>query len=515
MKYVEVKGMGYYFAGCAFWGFWILVLYGLRPSSKLSSLTVESIKERGKPILAVVLAAAILLCILPMPLSPIWGGEKPGCTNQYELMAESILDGRIDIDYGKVDPKLLTMENPYDADQRSELGVSYHWDHAFYNGHYYMYFGVVPVFLLFLPFRLITGTSLTTYHATQVFAALFIAGVFALFLLLAKKFFSSMSWSVYLSLCAAFSIMSSWYASDAPALYCTAITSALCMEVWSLYFFVKAVWYSANDRQAVTFGVLGSLLGALAFGCRPPAALANLLAIPLLICYIKGKKRRRKVLVKQLAIVMLPYVIIGALLMIYNYARFENPFEFGQSYQLTLADQSQYGDILAQFDLIKIVNWVIQNFFGYTFMRQDFPYLCHSSVFMNFPVCFLAVLLLFRKETRAFLREHGLRGFVIVLGCVPVIITVSQILMSPFLLERYRLDIYWLVGLLSFLSFGILYQTTAPEKQKRYGFLMSLAAFVTLFSSFLFWLLPWDNNFTQHFPEALEEVEHVLTLGFQ
>ena len=44
---------------------------------------------------------------------------------------------------------------------RKEAGVSVHWDHAYYNGHYYMYFGVVPVLLLFLPFRLLTGQALT------------------------------------------------------------------------------------------------------------------------------------------------------------------------------------------------------------------------------------------------------------------------------------------------------------------------------------------------------------------
>lgn len=505
--------MKYFFAGCAFWGTGILALYAMRPNSKLAALTVESIKERGKLVVSIVLVAAILLCVLPMSLSPVWNGEIPGYTNQYELLAESILDGRIDIDYGEVDPKLLAMENPYDVDLRAELGVSYHWDHAFYNGRYYMYFGVVPVLLLFLPFRVITGTALTTYHATQVFVALFIVGVFALFLLLAKKFFPSLSWAVYLSLCFAFSVMSVWYAVDTPALYCTANTSALCMEIWSLYFFSKAVWCSASDRRAVAFGVLGSLFGALAFGCRPPVALANLLAIPMLISYIKGKQRGIKLLLKQIVIVALPYVIIGALLMTYNYVRFENPFEFGQSYQLTLADQSQYGNILAQFDPIKIVNGVIQNFFGYTFMLQDFPYVCHSSVFMNFPVCFIAVLLLFRKETRMFLKEHGLRAFVILLGCVPVIITVSEILMSPWLMERYRLDIYWLVGLLSFLSFGILYQTTAAEKKKRYGFLMSVAACVTIFQSFLFWMVPWDHNFTQYFPEYLDKFEGVLTFG--
>ena len=85
--------------------------------------------------------------------------------------------------------QLEQMENPYDPQERIDNNIVYRWDHAYYDGHYYMYFGVVPVFLIFLPYRIITGMPLTTYHATQVFVAVFIIGIFVLFRLLAKLFF--------------------------------------------------------------------------------------------------------------------------------------------------------------------------------------------------------------------------------------------------------------------------------------------------------------------------------------
>ena len=269
--------------GCLFWGAVLAALYAVRPNGGLNSLTAETAGRREKIVLLVLAAAVVLLCTLPMSLSPYWNGEFPEHRNQYELMAEAILDGRLHLEYDDVDPKLLEMENPYDTMKRIELGVSVHWDHAFYNGRHYMYFGIVPVILLFLPFRLVTGVTLVTYQATQIFTGLFIAGMFALFRLVAKKFFPSLSWAAYLSLSAAFSMMSVWYLVGEPALYCTAIASGICMEVWSLYFFVKAVWDSPNDRRAVLWGVAGSLCGALAFGCRPPIALVNLLAVPMLL----------------------------------------------------------------------------------------------------------------------------------------------------------------------------------------------------------------------------------------
>ena len=141
---------------------------------KITDIRTKTVK---KIIAYVVALITIVICVLPMDDLPLWNGEIPGHRNQYELMAEAILDGRIDFAYGD-ETELETLENPYDPNEREEAGVKYHWDHAYYDGHYYMYFGIVPVFLAFLPYRIITGTVLTTFRATQFFTAVIIAGIF-------------------------------------------------------------------------------------------------------------------------------------------------------------------------------------------------------------------------------------------------------------------------------------------------------------------------------------------------
>lgn len=519
--------MNYFFGGCIFWGIALCMLYAVRPGSRLNEKSILNISRKEWGVLALTLTGTILLCTLPMSLSPVWNGEIPEHRNQYEVLAESILEGRIDLDYGDTDPLLLQMENPYDPEMRTALGVHYHYDHAFYNGKYYMYFGIVPVLLLFLPFRLITGNALTTYHATQFFTALFIAGLFAFFLLLAKKFFRSMSFTVYLTLSAAMSVMSVWYLSKAPALYCTAIAAGICAEVWSLFFFAKAVWGDGNERMSTVYGVLGSLFGALAFGCRPTIALANLLAVPLFFHYIKQRTSRStdcphadkgKIdagLVKQILIVVSPYIVIGVLLMLYNYVRFDSVFEFGQSYQLTKADQSGYGSVAAQFGPIKILDGVLQNFFACAPLKYTFPFLSACSVFFNFPVCVAALFFLFQKDTLSLCKKSGLAAFMAVLFSLPVLITVMQCLMSPFLLERYRSDIYWLMGLLTFLAFGLFGETLSGRTGKIAGFFCSLMAFATVFSAFLLWMIPDDGSYTELFPEALSAVEKILFFGLR
>ena len=122
-------------------------------------VTVSASGRPGKVLTWTAAVVVTLVLILPMQLSPIWNGAIREHRNQYELMAESLLEGHLYIDYQDIDPKLLEMENPYDPEARKQAKVDFHWDHAWYNGHYYMYFGIVPVLSVFLPFGSLQGVS--------------------------------------------------------------------------------------------------------------------------------------------------------------------------------------------------------------------------------------------------------------------------------------------------------------------------------------------------------------------
>ena len=56
----------------------------------------------------------IVISVYPMSLSPVWNGKIPGHRDQYERMAQSILNGHLYLEYEDVDPRLSEMENPYD-----------------------------------------------------------------------------------------------------------------------------------------------------------------------------------------------------------------------------------------------------------------------------------------------------------------------------------------------------------------------------------------------------------------
>ncbi len=499
-------------SGCLVWGIVIAVLFCLRSRSRIHSMTLAMQGRAQRILILTVMAVTIVSCTAPMNLSPCWNGELPLHRNQYELMAESILDGHLYIDYDDIDSRLLEMENPYDPEARSALGVSFHWDHAFYEGKYYMYFGIVPVFLLFLPYRVIFGTSLTTYHASQIFAALFICGVFALFYVLARKFFDKLTLGMYLMLSSACSAVSVWYCTAAPALYCTAIISGICMGIWSLYFFVRAVWIEEDDKKQICSAFFGSLFGALAFGCRPSAALASLLVLPMLWIYLQKKKINVKLLCQLLAAAS-PYIVVGILLMVYNYVRFDSPFEFGQAYQLTLADQSSYGSFFEEFNFVKILNGLLTNFVSFTPMTETFPYLSFSGAWVNFPILFFAVIAMLREEVRKKLKEKRIRPFVYVLFFMPFFITMLDTMWAPFLQERYRMDIYWLMGILCYLMIGFYYTSIPGLEKRKFSCTMSVWALVTICTCILLFLVPYDNSYTACFPDKLESIRKVLEFG--
>ncbi len=470
----------------------------------LEKMKNSRLVEKLLIILVALVTAAV--CVLPMDALPIWNGEIPGHRNQYELMAENILQGRLDFAYGDED-ELQTLENPYDPYARQEAGVYYHWDHAYYDGHYYMYFGVVPVFLLFLPYRVITGAALTTFHGTQVFVALFVAGMFVLFYLLRKRFFEKMPLWMYLVLSAALSVMSAWYAAAEPALYCTAITAAMALEVWSIYFFVRGVWAERKENRQVLLAGIGAALGALAFGCRPPIALANLLVIPMLWAFLKQRKFSLKLLGK-LVLAALPYVLVAAGLMLYNYARFDDPFEFGQKYQLTVADQTGYSITLNGETLLRVFNDTMENFFGMDRLTGTFPYVQPSSVFFNFPILLLGLGMWISPVLRE-LKRTRLLPLIVGFGVVALMITAMDILWTPYLLERYRMDIYFLMGIACYIIVGMWHSCWSGRRRMCLNVAVGILSVHTVLCSFLYCV----QTVGVYYPEKVTAIAQLLGLS--
>lgn len=506
-------GNGSMVAGGLFWSAIAMAIYALRPGSFLNSVPMGELTTPLKAVIVVALAIEIALCTLPMGLAPFWNGDVPAHRNQYELLAESFLDGKLYIDYDDVDERLAEMDNPYDPQARERQHVEIHRDHAYYDGKYYVYFGVVPVLLVFLPYRLLTGSSLATFHVTQLFAALAICGVFALFYALARSRFRRMPFGVYLALAASFSLVAVWYGAATPALYCTATMAGLAFMVWSLFFYVRAFLAEESFARQLACAFAGALCGALVFGCRPPIAIANLVAVPLFVQFLRSRSLngRQKAL---LASAISPYIIVAAGLMAYNYARFGSCFEFGQAYQLTIADQHLYGFSLDRVDLANGIPALLGALFAWNAPSSDFPFVSLGGTFANFPILLIAFGVFVPGVFRC-LRNRGLAGMCCVALAVVVITVAVDLFFSPFYIQRYNMDIYYLLGIAAFLVIGAWYEGSGsigqPNRAKRTAcYLLCILAVASCLACAAFFLTPFDHNAAADVPAVVEAARNVV-----
>lgn len=459
-------------------------------------MTLGTAKRSMRRIVVCAAVLVILSCVLPMGLSPKYNGEEPEHRNQYELITEAFLAGQLHFQYDYIDHRLLQMENPYDAEARERLGVYYYWDHAFYNGRYYMYFGVVPVLLAFMPYRLLTGTALSGYHVTQLFAGIYIAGIFALFWLLGRRFFRQIPLALYLLLCTAVSYLSLWNAIATPQLYAMTIVCALALAVWSLYCFARAVWCIKSDNRAIACAALGSLLGALVFGCRPTVGFSNLLALPLLCVFLKAHRPSPRLFLKLL-LAALPYALVAAGLMAYNWVRFENPFEFGQAYQMTVTDQSSYGNMLSRLNPAMLLSGL-----RYYFVNLRTPSILPSiGLLITFPVL-IASALCVDRPCRAVLREKRLTAFWIFLVLSTLVIVAFDLLWAPHPTPRYRMDFSWLPGIAAFIMIGCACEARAHTV--RLSRFFGTLCLISMVAAVLLALYPQNQNFTEYYAAQIK-----------
>jgi len=454
----------------------------------------------------ILISIICFICVFPMGLSPVWNGEFPEHRNQYEIMAQSLKNGHIYMDI-EVSEELINMDNPYDAEARFSQNIPFEWDHAYYDGHYYMYFGIVPVIILFLPYLLLTGQSLTTYHATQIFVVFIIIGMFVLFDFLYKKYVVSMKKSVLMLVSTALSMASVWYFTTAPALYCTAISSAVCMMIWSFYFFARAFLDDVSERKHLIYALAGSTMGALAFGCRPPVALANMVLVPFLYGYMAKRKFNIRDC-KKVVPVIVPYIIVGIALMTYNYCRFRDVFEFGQRYQLTENNQTSYS-FFGGLGIIRFFNGFNETFLATSVIEREFPYVGYSGLLIEFPIIILGIGgIVFSNTFRKRMKDNQLFGISISMLLVVLMEVMFSVSMAPRIEERYQSDIMFLLSIFTFISIIVFYDII--ERKRLLSTIIIIFSIGTICTSILLFFVPSDYNYTMCYPGVLEQIRDSL-----
>ncbi len=281
----------------------------------------------------------------------------------YNGLADAFAAGHVSLPLAP-HPALLALADPYDPDANAPYRLH---DASLYKGKYYLYFGVTPVVLLFLPFRALTTGHLPMNAAAALFS---FGGVcFSLLTLVCvrRRLFATrdvrVSYASVLMLGFGGAIP---FLLRRPDIYEVAISSGFFCGAAAVYFLVSST--SGEGVSCWRLG-LGSLFLGLAVGARPNLILAApLMAVPAWTWKYRDREERRRTL-RRMAALVLPFMAVLFLLGLYNYLRFDSWTEFGMSYQLAGVDVRQL-----KFDISRIPSYSYLYLWQSFHVNMAFPY---------------------------------------------------------------------------------------------------------------------------------------------
>ncbi len=462
----------------------ILAVYIVRPKSCFYKYVLNLKSVRQKVVLGLIIGAHIIGFTGVSLFNPKFVSVKIEHHLQYQQLTDAILDGHVYLD--KKPPETLkNMDNPYDTNLRKSTlkkeGEKFLWDRAYYDGKYYVYFGIVPVLVYYLPFKLLTGFDFPTFAGIVITAIFFMFAVLGLVHQIIKRYFKNISFILYILL--SFFFIDScgiMYLLKRPDFYSLPIIMALMFSVSGLYFWISSIKYkplkeTANkkiknskynyDEEFIESEqkfdgfilwrlAVGSLCMALVAGCRPQVLIGSFLAIPIFYKIVfKDRGLFSKKSVRETILFSLPYAVVAIGLMYYNYIRFDSVIDFGANYNLTTNDMTKRGFVLGRsplgifsylfqppaysprFPFISDA-WFYTNYMGVTIKE----YLFGGILFNHFLLCINLFVLKFKNS----LKFKGLFYFCIMSIIFSVCIVIADTQLAG-LLQRYMVDFAWLM----------------------------------------------------------------------
>ncbi|HIV86036.1 MAG TPA: hypothetical protein H9900_04415 [Candidatus Monoglobus merdigallinarum] len=429
-----------------------MLAYLLRPHSFVYKYKADLSKNRQKLIAAalIIVQAVFFWNMIHWNSTAITWHENYDHHRQYYELIEAFKDGHLYLDKD-IPERLLELENPYDYSSRMSAVSTALWDNAYFEGKCYVYFGVVPALLLYLPYNLITGGELPNYVAVYIFGIFVMVGILLLLWEIVKKWFKNVPLALLLMLSVVFGAVSVLgYAVYKPDFYLVPSISALAFGLFGLYFWISA----DSDGELISWRlVLGSLCVALTAGCRPQFLLVAAVGIAFYWTHIfKMRRLFSKNSLRQTLAVCLPFVVAAIGIMWYNYARFGSPFDFGANYNLTTNDMTARGWKWGRTGL---------GLFSYLFQPINvdavFPFLNDFSaqttyqgltltekmvggVFWLFPILVFGLWGAAHRRSFKYKRAHSIICVCLVLVAVLAIVDAQM----AGLLTRYFTDFVWL-----------------------------------------------------------------------
>lgn len=255
--------------------------------------------------------------------------EEVDKTDSVLLQAEAIVNGQISL-LEEPSEELRAMENPYDSEKRDNEGVPYLYDVAYFDGHYYNYFGIAPILTSILPFRLITGSYMPTYIFNILYMVIAVFALYGLYRKLVDKYIDRISLSNFYLGFYAILFASNIFTLFRGMKYDIVVTSGLAFLLIALNLSLSIY---KNPKFKILKLILLGITTALVVLSKPNLIVYYLLILFFVLCAMKDKTVKEKI--KDLSFMAIPLGILAIFQMWLNYVRFDSILEFGAPYQLS------------------------------------------------------------------------------------------------------------------------------------------------------------------------------------
>ncbi len=307
--------------------------------SKLPDTIEEARVEQPRPVpRGIVLAAVCVAVVAGYAYSARLGGSEWSTLNPaeayYNLLIQGFRAGHLSLNK-QVPPEFARLPDPYDpvANQPYRILPYNLSDLSYYKGSFYLYFGVTPALLMHWPFAILTGCYLFDRRAVLISCAIGFLASIGLLRGLWRRYFPDANVGVLIACALALGL-----ANGVPTLlpqsdiYQVAISCGYMLTMLTL----GALWCALHEpKRKCRWLAAASLAYGLAVGARPSLLFG---AVILLVPVIQTWRERRKLWTPVLA-ALGPISLVGLGLMLYNFLRFDSPFEFGARYELAAQRQ--------------------------------------------------------------------------------------------------------------------------------------------------------------------------------
>ena len=255
--------------------------------------------------------------------------------NIYYQQFDAYIKGQLHLDV-PVDEKLKALSDPYNP--RNRYGMTVLWDHAFYKGKYYSYYGHAPIYLVMIPIYWMSGyvpSNLFVLQLGVLFSifAILLAGL-EIIKLFVKKVNGPLLILTLLSIIFGSLLFTNNTYEYGAMIYRIPYAYANGFLFLTIYLFIKG--YRADAYRFLYFIFTGLSLVFLVLS-RPLEIIYLILFIPIIIKMIKEEKSTKQVVIDYVP--ALGVVLMGVIFVcVMNAVRFGSIFEFGEHYQLTVTD---------------------------------------------------------------------------------------------------------------------------------------------------------------------------------